>query len=500
MSLELHHDFTFNPDGSGRVRVRWSGPGGDGAPSPDAFVRGELERASGVDAWADLRCEPEGDRLVFEATAWFRDPSQLRFHCQGFHVSLLDFVVEPQASGGVVIATAPQAEHAGGTVLAADAGAAEIAATLAGERAKLSMAREFLAGMFGELRCTAVLRAPGPLVGKTPGERLDERSVQVAFAGSELLDVIDRLLTDDEIMLRLLRGGGVTPEAALAMVGATGPIRLRTGPQVHEQFDYEQEVAAARDAFAPISASLQPAMPADEPAVPLGNVRVVATRIVLEASAERDLCPQGQNNPGLELTIAGELDRSALEVDDAEFEQLLACDGTDLTPADAWDRRCHFPKRTNDGATVYLDLKLPLPSGPGFALLRGRVQALVSSGTEAVDLQLPELVEGAASDVFGARILRLQPEDDDHTLLELQLQLPRARVLGCELHHDGAVQPLEATGYSSCNDQCDLSWRVAGPVAADARLVLTCATELARVPFAFELRDFDVCGRPLAGG
>ena len=374
MSLELHHDFTFNPDGSGRVHVRWSGPGGDGAPSPDAFVRGELERASGVDAWADLRCEPEGDRLVFEATAWFRDPSQLRFHCQGFHVSLLDFVVEPQASGGVVIATAPQAEHAGGTVLAADAGAAEIAATLAGERAKLSMAREFLAGMFGELRCTAVLRAPGPLVGKTPGERLDDRSVQVAFAGSELLDVIDRLLTDDEIMLRLLRGGGVTPEAALAMVGATGPIRLRTGPQVHEQFDYEQEVAAARDAFAPIVASLQPAMPADEPSVPLGNVRVVATRIVLEASAERDLCPQGQNNPGLELTIAGELDRSALEVDDAEFEQLLACDGTDLTPADAWDRRCHFPKRTNDGATVYLDLKLPLPSGPGFALLRGRVQ------------------------------------------------------------------------------------------------------------------------------
>ncbi|MCU0865263.1 MAG: hypothetical protein MUC36_15885 [Planctomycetes bacterium] len=498
MSLELHHDFTFNPDGSGRVHVRWSCPGGAGAPSPDAFVRSELERAVGVEAWADVRCEPEGDQLVFEAVAWFRDPQQLRFHCQGFHVSLLDFEVVPQPDGGVAINTLARAGHEAGTTLAADADAAEVARALAAEREKLGMAREFLAGMFGELHCTAVVRAPGPLVGDTPGERLDDRTVRVAFAGSELVAALERLMTDDDILLRLLRGGGVTPEAALAMLGATGPIRLRTGPVVHEQFDYEQEVDAARATFAPLAESLQAALPSTEPAWPLTNVRVVATRIVLEADADRDLCPQGQNQPGLELTVAGDLDRAALEIDEVGFEQLLASDGTDLTPPDEWERRCHFPKRTNDGATVYLDLKLPLPAGPGFALLQGRLMALVSSGSESVDLQLPELVEGASSEIFGARILRLQAEDDGSTALELQLQVPRARVLGCDLHQDGAVEALTATGYSSCNDQCDLSWRATGTINADARLVLTCAADLARVPFSFELRDFDPCGRPLA--
>ena len=71
MDLHLAHDFTFNPDGSGKVMVRWSAPATVDTPAPDEFLRSELQQAVGVDAWAEPRCAVEDDRLVFTATAWF---------------------------------------------------------------------------------------------------------------------------------------------------------------------------------------------------------------------------------------------------------------------------------------------------------------------------------------------------------------------------------------------------------------------------------------------
>src|SRR5262245_3329242 len=151
MSLDLHHDFTFNPDGSGRVTVTWSGPLA-GVPAPADFVRSEIERAQGVDAWADVGCEPDGDRLVFRGTAWFADVRALRFHCQGFHVSMLDFEVLPQDDGGVVVASVRSAKSSDVTTIHAGASEQQALELLAQEREKLAMVRGFLDGMFGSLR------------------------------------------------------------------------------------------------------------------------------------------------------------------------------------------------------------------------------------------------------------------------------------------------------------------------------------------------------------
>jgi hypothetical protein len=227
----FHHDFTFNPDGSGRVTVRWTGPGGPGAPSPDEFVRSELERAQGVVAWADVDCATDssasGEQLVFTATAWFADVRALRFHCQGFHLNLLDFAVERHDDGAVTIRSLPPAAGDGPVAVAADANPEELRRAIADERAKIGMAREFLAGMFGDLVATAVLRAPAPLVGRTPGQRLDERTVEVQFEGQKLVAIIDRLLTDDAAMAKLLRLGAATAPRTCSTSPAKPPPRRR---------------------------------------------------------------------------------------------------------------------------------------------------------------------------------------------------------------------------------------------------------------------------------
>ncbi|MFN7590441.1 MAG: hypothetical protein ACK501_07190 [Planctomycetota bacterium] len=497
----FHHDFTFNPDGSGRVTVRWAGPGGPGAPSPDDFVRSELERAQGVVAWAGVDCvnasTADGEQLVFTATAWFEDARALRFHCQGFHVNLLDFAVERQDDGAVTIRSLPPPAGDGPVAVAADASPQELQRAIAAEREKIGMAREFLAGMFGDLVATAVLRAPGPLVGPAPGTRLDERTVEVQFAGRKLIAIVDRLLTDDAAMAKLLRQGAATPQAALELLGDQGPLHLQTGPGAVDQFDFADEVAAAQAAMPTWTEAVGAAVPEQLPSEPLANVRVVACKLVLEADADRDLCPQGQNVRGVQLTIAGDLAEPCLDLEEASCTAALADDGTDLLPPDEWDRRCHFPKQTNDGRTVYLDLGLPLPDGArGFAHLAGQIVCLASRGSETVDLGFAELVPDAEGAAFGAKLLRVEA-DGDECQLELELQVASRRVLDAAIHAGDDVLPLEPRGYSSSGDQCSLSYRLGAPLPADARFVVTLATELVRTQYAFELHAIDWFGRPL---
>jgi hypothetical protein len=346
-----------------------------------------------------------------------------------------------------------------------------------------------------------VLRAPGELVGAVPGERLDAYTTRVHFAGQKLVEVVDRLLEDDAPMLRLLKNGGVTPQAALELLGDQGPVLLRTGPGAAAQFDYASEVEAARAAMPDLLAAFEAAVPQQEPGAPLENVRIVACRLVCEADASRDLCPDGQSQPGVQVTVAGDLPGPCLEIEDAACSAAVADDGTDLLPADDWDRRCHFPKRTSDGRTVYADLRLGMAaSARGFAHLAGRLTCLSSHGSEACDLGFPELAVDAEGQQLGAKLLRVDVEsdgDDTRTTLEVQLQIARQRVLGASLETDDTSWPLEPAGYSSCNDECSLVYRHQGEPPAGARFVLTLATELSRTVYEFALHDVDWLGQPL---
>lgn len=494
MSLELHHDFTFNPDGSGRVTVRWSGPGGPGAPSPEDFVRSELERCTGVDTWADIQCGPEDDRLVFTGTAWFRDPAALRFHCQGFHVSVLDFQLRGNPDGGITLASQDLRRDAE-PAIASDA---EIKERLAAEREKIAEVRGFLGEMFGGLSCHAVLRLPGVIVGKVRGERLDDNVVQIDFHGKKLVEVLNRLLDDDAAMLTVLRAGGVSPEAALELLGDSGPIELSTGPEVAPQFDYEAEVEAARAMFADFAASLQVAAAPSEPAELL-PVRVLGSKLVFEADGSRELSPFGQNSPGASLSVGLDLPVAALDIEDACYTQAIADDGTNLTSDDEWNRRVHFPKRTTDGGTVCLEFNLAMPEGSrGLTSLQGRFVALTSDGSEDRDLGFAELVAGSSGDVHGAQLVNVHPEDENRWSFEVLVHVAQKRILGCRLVGDDGDLPLEQSGYSSCNDETTMTYRAEGTLPANARMVMTFASELRRRVFGFELGPIDWFGRPLS--
>jgi hypothetical protein len=267
---------------------------------------------------------------------------------------------------------------------------------------------------------------------------------------------------------------------------------------LHAAFDYDAEVAMARDALAPFLASLRVAMPEAGPAEPLARLRVLGARVVHEADQDADLCPFGESRRGVTLTVAGELPVTALELDQASLETAIDADGNDLTPADEWDRRVHFPKLTKDGRTAYLDIHLAPPPGVrGLQLLQGRLRCLHSCGSETVDLGFDRLGPEATGTVHGARILRLEHDDGGQAVLEVQLQVARGRVLGAVLRLPDGELPLTPAGYSSCNDECSLTYHIDGEVPPDARLEFSFATELTYSDFAFRLEQIDWLGQPL---
>lgn len=471
MSLLLEHDFDLNPDGSGRVQVRWSALHHEGSPTPAEFLRSELEQAQGVAAWADARCDVEDDRIVFAATAWFDDVASLRFHCQGFHLALLDLAVVADDDGAVTVASQrTPADAFGAPALAADAPADVVRRTLAAERQKLAEARELVAQVFGAVSATAVLRLPADVADAGAGELVAPDAVRVAFSGAGIVDALDALLQRDELMLDLLRRGAAGPEAALALLGTQQPIAVRTTAGAAPRFDYAAEVAAARAAAADLPAFDATPAAAPLPTAELADARIVARLDVREADGAAGFTPAGRGEPGVTLTIAGTLPFPA-----------LALLGASATFADGGERAGEDLGAAADGRTVWFAVAGAV-DGP----ITGAVDAECSEGDEVVDLGFPALTDDVEGTFPGARLLRFAG-DEHGGALEVRLPLARSRVRAVQLVADGRTIELQPTGYMASGDECELAFEFVGRTPRKARVQLTFAGRVTQKRYVFTL-------------
>ncbi|HEX7901528.1 MAG TPA: hypothetical protein VF950_27460 [Planctomycetota bacterium] len=490
MDVQLEHEYFFNPDGSGKVKVRWSGPAGGPDIDPRKFIGEEVGQAKGVDAWSDVSYGPEEDRAVFRGTAYFRNVSELRFHCQGMHVNSTDFATATDPKGGFTVVGRIE------TKSDAPVAVAKLPEAIAEARAQMEMGREFIEGMFDGLRCTCVLRLPGKI--KTPknAKKVDDTSVSTEMKGRDLLDIIDRLMKDDALMGEMLkRGGG--PDAIASLLGDLGPAEVSTKGKTAPLFDYESEVAAAAAAFEEFRASLGvPAGP--ERAKPAENTRVVAVKLVREADGENDFNPMGQNYAGLSIIVAGDLPGPALKVEEGRVEAFILDDGTDLTPADDWDRRIHFPKLTKDGRTVYCEVEVKqLPEAAGIREIRGVVRVQVATATEEVDLGFPELATGAQGSMFNAALERCETGEDGRTSIEVRLDLAMERIQSLAIvDENGSAAELNRGGYSASGDQCTLTLDSDAALVPGMKLKARVMADIKYYEVPFAVENVDLLGRP----
>lgn len=495
MDLHLDQDYELNPDGSGKVTIHWEGD----SPNPDLqgpqFIASEVSNGRGIDAWRDLSCTIEDNRLQFKATAYFKDVAALRFHCQGFHANVLDFAASKDDDGNFVLKTpVPQSDSSE----PAPAGDDELRARLPGERAKFAMARDFLGSMMGGLVCTASLQLPGSVARVRNGKKGRPDTVSIRFEGKVVVDLLDRLMTDDALAIKLLRSGKEGPDALLGLLGDDqGPLEVVTKGELAPVFDYEGEVAAAKESFAALAETLNlPKPPAAGP--PMGNARILASKLVRETDSDRELNPMGQNYPSITFTVAGELPVGVIKLDEGRMDAAITDAGENLVPDDDWKRRIHFPKMTKDRRTAFFDVDLPLPEGcEGLQEVRGTLGLHVSSGTDEVDLGFKKLEAGQTGKEFGASIERLEPQDEERTTLDLKLMVAMETIESVVLRGaKGEEVPMSQNGYSSSGDECTLTYGIQGPIPKKPKLVARVAKNLQRVDVSFEVRDVDLLGRP----
>ncbi len=492
MDLHLEHEFHFNPDGTGKARVRWSGP----LQSPDvdtmSFLRDEVAQARGVETWAGLACAPLEDRLVFEGTAYFRNVSELRFHCQGLHVNAVDFATATDPAGAFVVVGRMEAKPEEPVT---DASA--LPAAIAQAREQIAMGREFLEGMFGGLRCSVLLHLPGKLGALKNAKAVDGNSVRTEMAGKDLLDVMDRLSKDDVLITEMLRRGG-GPDAIASLLGDMGPLHVTTQGPTAPLFDFEAEAAAAAEAFGQFRSDLKvPAGPERGPAA--GNARIAAVKLVREADGDRELNPMGQNYTGYSFVVVGDLPGPALKAEEGMLEAFKTDGGADLLPESEWDRKCHFPKLTNDGKTFIAEMSVKFPDGEpaGIQELRGVVRVQVATATEEVDLGFPELSPGAQGTQLGAVLERCETAEDGRTSIDLHLGVSMDRVQSVALvDENGGVAELNRNGYSSSGDECTLNFDSEYALQPGMKLKARVMTDLKFYDVPFAVENVDLLGRP----
>lgn len=496
MDLLLEHEYTVNPDGSGKASVRWEGPLPGSSFEPGPFIASEVKEGKGIEAWESVSCVEENGRLVFQALVYFKELEKLRFHCQGMHTNVLDFKVDQDAKGNVRIASL-----AGPSAQGAEAGSKEIdkeiRARLVEEREKFEQMRGFITEFIGGLRCSAVIHLPGKVGSVTNGKKQGDRAVRTEFEGDEIVKIIERMMTDDELAIKVIRGGTDDPSAVLAALGDRGPLQASTQGKVQPMFDYEEAVAAAKEKFAELLPQLEiPKGPDQGP--PMGNARILAVKLVREADGDRELHPMGQNYPSLSLTICGDLPGPALKADEGRIDAVVTDTGENLAPEDEWKRRISFPKLTKDRRSVFFDLDLPLPpeGAAGLREIRGIITCRVSGGSEDVDLGLASLEAGTEGAQFGARIERFESDEDRHSL-ELRVQLPMDQVEALALRDgQGNAIALDQNGYSAVNDEVTFTYGFRGEIPDKPRLVARIAKDIQTFEVPFVIENVDLLGRP----
>ncbi len=503
MDLLLEHTYTLNPDGAGKVAMHWEGPlAPDGSADANGFLRSELSNAQGVEGWAQASCAPKDGHLHFDAIAYFASLETLKFHCQGFHTNVLDYGTSIDKKGNLTVAARGLPP---GTAEPSTASDDELRARIAEEQEKFRQLRGFIGEMFGGLRVRSTFVLPGRVGAVKNATKVGDASVRTEFSGEEVLALIDRVVSDDALILKLLRSGGTEgPQALLGLLGDKGPLSVVTKGKLAPAFDYAEELAAAKKAFAEIMQDLggaPTAAPGVQEGPPMTNVRVLGVKVVREANSERELNPLGQNFASVSLCIAGDLPSAALSLDEGRIDAVVTDDGSNLTPDDEWKRRISFPKLTSDRTTAFFDIDLPADREiGGFKEIRGALSCVISSGSSDLDLGFATLEPGATSDKLEASLPRVEPSGESETTLDLHVAVSRQNVESFALFNEAGEQ-MESTqtGYSSSSEESTLTYVVRGEWSGKGRIVLRVATELTRCSVPWSIENVDVLGRPRGG-
>ncbi len=502
--IDLEQEYTLNPDGSGKVAVRWVGSpvelGSDKGADARAksILKDEVTKCEGVDTWKDVSCKARDDgKFEFRGTAYFKDFGQLKLHNSGFSMGGLKS--SKDAAGNLVLVNDSEKESAPAKALSEE----EAKKKLKEERAQYQQGKKMLEMMLADLKVSTKINLPGR-VGQASNFKKDgDTAVRLAFEGKAFMKVLDELIMNDEWMLRIVRTGGLQDagpgDEALCekLFGEKGPVRAVTAGELRPRFDYESEAAPARKAWAEVAPTLgvrlagPPAKGGD-----FKFLKVAGVSYVFDQGLDREL---SSNPPRLTISLVGDLPGTVLSMKQGRLTTAVTDTGEDLLP-DKFDRTIHFPRLSKDGAVVAFDVKLQLPSAAakGLKEVSGVLTYLVGGKTKEVDLGFGELKPDAQGK--GASIGKIEDSkwEEGSQSLEVKIEMSSDKIHSIVVK-DASGAALKTTDGGSWNseDQTTRTLNLKGKYPAKGKIVAIVYDDLKSYEIPFKIENVDLLGRPL---
>jgi hypothetical protein len=368
-----------------------------------------------------------------------------------------------------------------------------------------------LAAFLGSMKQESVFHLPGKASQITNFDSQPSGALKITFSGAKLLEVMDKLETNDAWMEKNSGANLMDEKPAMndemngMLFGTKGPVQAVVSGPSPPLFNYAAEVAAAKLDFAKTEKELGISAASIAPAAqgePLKNLRLAGVRLITESDSKQDLRPF-QYPVGYTVALCGDFAGSVLAVTDkSRVETAIADDGSSLLPEGQAGHRIDFPRLSKDKTAVVLEIPLRVPGKgvSGLKELSGHLQYTVAGGTKEVDLGIDTLQAGAKGTEYGAQVVSIKEgwQKNGSQEMELKLNLSADSVKSVTMIAGANKTVLEQNGYFSSGNSCTLTFSSKQTFPAQARLTAEVYDKLQTFEVPFKLENITLLGRPIA--
>jgi hypothetical protein len=272
--IETEETWIINPDGSGKVsyhmkmvnaasalggQLEGLGEGLDPKEMAKSTAKELIENSDGIDAWSDVHYEVGDDgKLHFRGTAYFSDLSKVQIGDN--ELSGATALTKTEDGNMKLAFEFPEEEEEAGEEAKpepVDLTEEELKQQVAQVKGQWSFTKGFMTAMLGEMKSKSIIKLPGDVVSHQTFKKEGDREVSVEITGQNIIQAMDKLMTDDKVLLESLKkgvnplesaGGGMPFEPEQFLGEMFGGEKL---PEVifkpgETQFDYSKELEEAR--------------------------------------------------------------------------------------------------------------------------------------------------------------------------------------------------------------------------------------------------------------
>jgi hypothetical protein len=512
--LDLDEEYSINPDGSGKVKVRCAVTPmrfTAAKKSPEellkADVRETLEKCAGVDAWKDVTAVQRDDgKVEFSGTAYFKDFTKLKLTVMGVSSSMLKTMVA--RDGGALTVTVTPEQRDAPPAEPVKLTEEQIQAKIKQERAKYLQSKPMIETFLKEAKVATRFNLPGAVGDVRCFKKTGPKSVEIRMDGAALLGAVDQLMKDDAFLRKSVESGHDIDKSGPPMddvlieklFGQKGPIKASTTGALAPVFDYEAEAAKARAGMAELTAKYGAAATAVAPPAGAGlkSAAVAGVQWVHAANDERGITPFSKGRPSLTVAITAELGGSALAAKEGKLLKALTDTGEDLLPKEEFEREIHFPRLSEDKTAITFDvpLLLPGPKAAGIKEISGTLVYTVADKTVDVDLGIHMFAKGAKGKAHEAEIENAEAGDESAEV-SLKIALGMDAIASIDFFDDKGVKvPSTRQGYSSSGDESTIQFAIKGKLPKKGKIVAKLYDEPKTYEAPFKITDIDLLGRP----